>query len=253
MNLVVIPARYGSSRLPGKPLVELAGRPMIQHVYERASQAERVDRVVVATDDDRILECVTGFGGEGVMTSPDHPSGSDRIAEAVRLLSPSRGTSPFRAIINMQGDEPMLDPRILDNLIDALERTGVSCATAVCRIDTTRDLFDTNVVKVVVRHDHTPLYFSRSPIPCLRDLPPDEWPSSAPFLRHIGIYAYQPSALQAFVAAPPSSLERIEQLEQLRMLDLGISMICVPIDYAGHAVDTAEDVMRVEALMSTHL
>jgi len=241
--LALIPARYASTRLPGKPLVEIDGKPMIQHVYERVCRAERADRVVVATDDERIRAVVAGFGGEAVMTSSEHGSGTDRIAAAARTLEPAR------FIINIQGDEPMIDPAVIDTLAEALESTDCECATPIGRITSGRDLFDTNVVKVVVRKDYTPLYFSRSPIPCHRDLEPEEWSSAHPYYRHIGIYAYRPDALEKFVTAAPSPLEICEQLEQLRMLDLGMSLFCVETDYTGHAVDTPEDVMTVEKLI----
>ena len=246
-RVALIPARYAASRLPGKPLVEIAGKAMIQHVYERVRSARQIDRVIVATDDERILDFVRAFGGEVVMTSRDHLSGTDRIAAVVRDLdSPS-------VIINVQGDEPMIDPAILGMLVEALDATDSDCATPITRITETRELFDTNIVKVAVRKDFAPLYFSRSPVPCVRDHPPEEWISHFPFYRHIGVYAYRPASLERFVTAPPSILERSEQLEQLRMLDLGMSMICVEADYEGVAVDTPEDVMRVETLMSGEL
>jgi 3-deoxy-manno-octulosonate cytidylyltransferase (CMP-KDO synthetase) len=242
--LALIPARYASSRLPGKPLVEIAGKAMIQHVYERVSKAERIDRVMVATDDERIHSYVLSFGGEALMTSSQHISGTDRIAAAARELG-SAGI-----IVNVQGDEPMIEPRILDMLVRALEDTDCDCATPVARITAGRELFDTNVVKVVLRRDFSPLYFSRSPVPCVRDQQPENWVDAHPFYRHVGVYAYRQSALEKFVAAPPSSLETAEQLEQLRMLDLGMSILCVETEYIAHSVDTPEDVMRVEALMT---
>jgi 3-deoxy-manno-octulosonate cytidylyltransferase (CMP-KDO synthetase) len=243
-RVALIPARYASTRLPGKPLVEIAGKAMIQHVYERVQSARLIDRVIVATDDERIRDFVRDFGGEVVMTSPDHASGTDRIASVARELG------ALSIVINVQGDEPLIDPSILEMLVEALEATDSDCATPVTRITETRELFDTNIVKVVLRRDFTPLYFSRSPVPCVRDLAPEKWAGSFPFYRHIGVYAYRPSSLDRFVAAPPSTLERCEQLEQLRMLDLGMSMICVETDYGGIAVDTPEDVMRVESIIA---
>ena len=245
--LALIPARYASSRLPGKPLVEIAGKPMIQHVYERVKRAGRIARVIVATDDSRIQQCVEGFGGEVVMTSTSHVSGTDRIAAAARDLG---GDS---IVLNIQGDEPMVDPKMLDMLIGALDQTDAECATPVARITETRELFDPNVVKVVLRQDFAPLYFSRSPIPCVRDHPPEEWTDCAQFYRHVGVYAYRRNALARFVGAMTSPLESCEQLEQLRMLDLGMRLICVEVEYNGHAVDTPEDVMRVESLISSGL
>jgi 3-deoxy-manno-octulosonate cytidylyltransferase (CMP-KDO synthetase) len=241
--LALIPARYASNRLPGKPLVDIAGKPMIQHVYERVRTSAAIDRVVVATDDQRIYDHVVGFGGEAVMTSTDHISGTDRIAAAAEELGDGD------IIVNVQGDEPMIDPAILDTLLHGLKEVECDCATPITRITTVRELFDTNVVKVALRKDFSPLYFSRSPIPWIRDRQPEEWLALHTFYRHIGIYAYRRDALKKFVAATPSPLELVEQLEQLRMLDLGMSMLCVGAEYAGVAVDTPEDVMHVEALM----
>lgn len=241
--LALIPARFASSRLPGKPLVEIAGKPLIQHVYERTIQARRADRVMVATDDQRIMDRVLAFGGEAIMTSTEHTSGTDRIAAAARELGEAD------IIINIQGDEPLIAPQIIDTLVEALEATDCDCATPVGRIDSARDLFDTNIVKVVLRSDFVPLYFSRSPIPCCRDLQPEEWLGAHTFYRHIGIYAYRRSALERFVGASQTALETCEQLEQLRMLDLGMTLFCVETEYVGHAVDTPEDVMKVERVM----
>ena len=243
-RIALIPARYASSRLPGKPLVEIAGKAMIQHVYERVQNARSIDRVVVATDDERIRAFVGAFGGEVVMTSPEHRSGTDRIAEALRSLS------DVGVVVNVQGDEPMIDPTLIEQLIETLEARECDCATPITRIGMSRELFDANIVKVVYRHDTDAMYFSRSPIPALRDYPPDEWLDRTAYYRHIGVYAYRPSALERFVALPPSALERAEQLEQLRMLDAGMRIACVETDYDGIAVDTAEDVMRVEALLA---
>lgn len=242
--LALIPARYASSRLPGKPLVEIAGKAMIQHVYERVARSRMVDRVVVATDDERIREYVTEFGGEAIMTSPEHLSGTDRIAAAARELGGAD------IIVNVQGDEPMIEPVMLDLLLGRLQGTDCDCATLVSRISTIRELFDTNVVKVVLRNDFSPLYFSRSPIPCIRDREPEQWLDAHPFYRHIGVYAYRQLSLEKFITAAPSSLELAEQLEQLRMLSLGMQMLCIETEYTGHAVDTPEDVMHVEMLMT---
>jgi 3-deoxy-manno-octulosonate cytidylyltransferase (CMP-KDO synthetase) len=246
MNAVaVIPARYASTRLPGKPLVEIAGKAMIQHVFERVNMARRISRTIVATDDDRIREFMEPFG-EVVMTSADHISGTDRVAAVARSLS------DVDVVVNVQGDEPLIDPNVIDMLVQALEATDVECATPVARIESTRELFDTNVVKVVLRKDFTPLYFSRSPIPCVRGREPEEWLSCATFYRHVGIYAYRRASLEKFVSAAPPLIESCEQLEQLRMLDFDMPLLCVETDYNGPAVDTPEDVMKVESLLSAH-
>lgn len=240
----IIPARYASSRLPGKPLIELAGRPMILHVCDAVSRASRVDRVVVATDDERIAETVRTGGYEAVMTSPDLPSGSDRIAAAAREINLDG------PILNVQGDEPMIDPAVIDRLVERFETSTADCATPVARIDSMAHLFDPDTPKVVLRDDFTALYFSRTPIPYIRDKAPDEWLAEQTFHRHIGLYLFHPQALERFVFAPPCSFELGEQLEQLRMLNLGMSILCVEVDYHGQAVDSPEDVMRVESMLA---
>jgi 3-deoxy-manno-octulosonate cytidylyltransferase (CMP-KDO synthetase) len=217
---------------------------MIRRVYEQVSRSTGIDRVVVATDDLRIRDHVVEFGGVAVMTADTHISGTDRIAEAAESFPDAE------IIVNVQGDEPMIDPAIVDALVESLHDSRYGCSTPITRIRDSRDLSDTNVVKVALRHDRTPLYFSRSPIPCLRDREPEEWLDIFPFYRHIGIYAYRRDALDRFVAAPPAAIEVCEQLEQLRMLELGIPIYCVETGYEGHAVDTPEDVMRVERLLS---
>lgn len=249
-TLAIIPARFAASRLPGKPLIEIAGKAMIEHVYARTAASDRVDRVVVATDHEEIVACVHSFGGEAVLTSADHASGTDRVAEALASLSTAEEISDADVVLNVQGDEPMFDPQITAALVEALERTSADCATPITRINETRDLFEPNVVKAVLRQDFSPLYFSRQPIPHVRDREPEEWLDCGPFYRHIGVYAYRYAALRAFVEASPSAIEQCEALEQLRMLDLGMRMICVEVDYSGIGVDTAEDVMRVERLLS---
>src|SRR5688500_11821292 len=161
-RVALIPARYASSRLPGKPLVEIAGKAMIQHVYERVQSARGIDRVIVATDDERIYDFVSAFGGEVVMTSADHRSGTDRIAAVARTLT-AVGT-----VVNVQGDEPMIDPSMIELLVQAVEARECDCATPITRIADARELFDANIVKVVHRADMSALYFSRSPIPSVR-------------------------------------------------------------------------------------
>lgn len=245
MNVTaIIPARYASTRLPGKPLIEIAGKPMILHVCRAVSLASRVERVVVATDDERIAETVRSGGFEAVMTSPDLPSGSDRIAAAAKELGIEG------PILNVQGDEPMIDPNVIDRLVERFSESTAECATPVARIETVAHLFDSDTPKVVLRDDATALYFSRTPIPYLRDCAPENWLSEHTFYRHIGLYLYRPEALERFISSSPSLLERGEQLEQLRMLSVGMSILCVEVVYEGQAVDSPEDVMRVEALLS---
>ena len=245
MNVTaIIPARYASTRLPGKPLIELAGKPMILHVCGNVGRAKRVERMIVATDDERIAEVVRSAGCEVSMTSPDLPSGTDRIAATVRELGITG------AVLNVQGDEPMIDPEVIDRLVEDFAPSDADCATPVVKIDSITALFDSDTPKVVMREDRIALYFSRSPLPFFRDLSPEEWLENHTFHRHVGMYLYRSDTLDRFVAAPPSLLEKVEQLEQLRMLGLGMSILWVEVDYQGQAVDSPEDVMRVEGLMT---
>ena len=201
MNIIgVIPARWGSTRLPGKSLVDLCGKPMVQWVVERAMEVKSLSRVIVATDDDRIKDAVEGFGGVAVMTRVDHPSGTDRIAEAVE------GFPDADLVVNLQGDEPLLDPAMVDKLVELMvDDDSWDMGTAATRIAEEMDLSDPSVVKVVWAADHRALYFSRSLIPFVRDddMEVDHW-------RHLGIYVYRAEFLKRMVAAPPCELEKIE-------------------------------------------
>lgn len=246
---VVIPARYASSRLPAKPLLDIGGKPMIRHVWERA-QESGAETVVIATDDPRIVDCAQGFGAEVALTSPDHRSGSDRIAEVVR----QRGWTDESIVVNVQGDEPFLPPALIRQVAEAMAshpRAGV--ATLCAPIQERATLFDPNVVKVVRDREGFAHYFSRAPIPWHRDgfagglstegpLPEGSW------LRHIGLYAYRAGYLQQYVAWPPAPTELAESLEQLRVLWNGgaihVGIACEP---PGHGVDTPEDLERARA------
>lgn len=242
--LAVIPARFASSRFPGKPLVPIAGVSLIERVYRRVCQAKRVHHVLVATDDQQILDHVHAFGGNGVMTSPHHPSGSDRIAEAAERYGVAD------VVVNVQGDEPLVEPALIDMMIAAITPGEFGCVTPVASITNTHDLFNPNVVKVVMRDDGVPLYFSRSPIPYCRGKQPEEWLAEGTWFRHIGLYAYRAEALRQFVSAPPAVIEQLEQLEQLRMMALGIPMACVKTEYASIGVDVPEDVATVEQALA---
>ncbi len=242
MNTIgVIPARYASTRLPGKSLVSIAGKPLVQWVYERARQAKRLDRLVVATDDERIARVVKGFGGEAVMTRVDHPSGTDRIAEAI-------ANTGGDAIINIQGDEPLIDPALIDELAAVI--TGPDdwdMATAVCPIRDPADLCNPAVVKAVWAADGRAMYFSRATIPHVRD--PRDIPLGWQHWRHIGIYAYRRDFIEKMVKAPPCVLELTEKLEQLRALDLGARIKVITTAEAGLGVDTPEDVPKAEVAL----
>lgn len=237
----IIPARWGSTRFPGKSLAVLGGKPVIRHVYERASAARRLDLVIVATDDERIREAVDKFGGRCVMTRGDHPSGTDRIAEA------ASGTDAG-IVINIQGDEPFIESSLIDELAEVMvSEAGWDMGTAAVPIDNAGDLADPSVVKVVWGQDHRAIFFSRSVIPFDRDR---EYSVRSPvYWRHVGIYAYTRTFLQKFVAAPPCLLERIEKLEQLRALYLGARIKVIEAKNVGVGIDTPADLARAEQLM----
>ena len=236
----IIPARMESTRFPGKVLAPIGGKPLIQWVVERVRQAQALDAVLVATDSEEVIEACRGFGANAVLTRADHPSGSDRIAEAA-------ATTDAELVINIQGDEPLIDPELIDALVGRLRADDApKMVTAATPIRTQSDLDDTSVVKVVLAADGTALYFSRATIPHVRD---EDALASGLHLRHLGIYGYQTSALNAFVAAPPSPLEQAEKLEQLRALHLGIRIGVVITESMGPGVDHPEDVFKAEAAL----
>ncbi len=238
----VIPARWGSTRFPGKSLAPICGKPLIAWVIERAQQARRLADVVVATDDERIADVVAGLGARAVMTRPDHPSGTDRIAEAVAAVESD-------AVVNIQGDEPLIQPALIDQLADAVTDGGAwDMATAVTPIDREQDIASPSVVKCVSAEDGAALYFSRSPIPHIRD---DDTVLDGPvYWRHLGIYAYTRSFLERLVQAPQCVLEEAEKLEQLRALYIGGRMRVIKTQDTGIGVDTPEDVPYVESLLN---
>ena len=239
----LIPARYASTRFPGKPLHLIAGKPLIQHVVERCQKAKSLSEVIVATDDTRIWEVVQNFC-RVEMTRPDHPSGSDRIAEVVQ-----RGD--YGAVINIQGDEPLIDPAVIDAVADAL--AGAEMSTAATRLRHAGEYENPNVVKVVVNAAGHALYFSRRTIPYVRAAASgsvSEQLAAFPFLKHLGIYGYRRATLLRLVGFPVSPLERAEQLEQLRALDHGIAIAVVTVDYDSVGVDVPADALRVESLLN---
>jgi 3-deoxy-manno-octulosonate cytidylyltransferase (CMP-KDO synthetase) len=240
--LGIIPARYASTRFPGKPLHPIAGKPLIQHVVERCKRARSLSEVIVATDDARIRDVVRRFC-RVEMTRPDHPSGSDRIAEvAVRCACD--------AVVNIQGDEPLIDPGVIDAVVAALADHEMSTAATI--IKAPAECNDPNVVKVVVNSAGQALYFSRRTIPYLRDAASGsiaEQLAAFPFLKHLGVYGYRRETLLRLVNYPVSPLEAAEKLEQLRALENGIAIAVVKVDYDSVGVDIQEDVARVEALL----
>ncbi len=238
----ILPARWGSSRFPGKPLHLIAGKPLIQHVWERCSQCCRLDDLLIATDDERILAAAEAFGAHAVMTSPEHPTGTDRIAEAIRSLPNTTH------VVNIQGDEPLIDPELIDELAATIaNEPELDMATAANPIDPADPIVhDPNVVKVVTALDGRALYFSRSPLPFFRN-PVD----GLSILRHKGIYAYRRSFLESFVNWPPSPLELAESLEQLRALENGASIKVLTTSDTSPGVDTPEQARAVERLLSS--
>ncbi|MBF0308261.1 MAG: 3-deoxy-manno-octulosonate cytidylyltransferase [Magnetococcales bacterium] len=243
---VVIPARFSSTRLPGKPLAEIGGRAMICHVYDRAVAAG-VGEVVVATDDSRIRQVVEAGGGRVVMTRHDHPSGTDRVAEAARSL-------PVDVVVNVQGDEPFLDPEMVRRVVEPFAQ-GAVMATLAHPLQSWSEFLDPNVVKVVCNRRGEALYFSRAPVPFPRDLLSGSGsvaavPAAAPegVLRHIGIYAYRADFLQTLASLSPTALERVEKLEQLRVLEHGHPIRVVPVSKALPGVDTPDDLERARNL-----
>ncbi len=239
----IIPARYGSTRFPGKPLALISGQPLIRHVVERCQQARSLSEVIVATDDTRIWEVAQNFC-RAEMTSPDHPSGSDRIAEVAERCA-------CDAVVNIQGDEPLIDPIVIDAVAEALVRAPMS--TAATAITDPGEYASPNVVKVVATAAGQALYFSRRTIPYLREAAaasPDEQLAAFPFLKHLGIYGYRRETLLRLVKFPVSPLERAEKLEQLRALENGIPIAVVKVDYDSVSVDVPADVRRVERLLS---
>ncbi len=235
----VIPARWASSRFPGKPLFPLCGKPLLQHVFERASQCQKLSAIVVATDDERIREAAEGFGATVAMTSPEHPTGTDRIAEAAAQFPQASH------LINIQGDEPLIEPALIDQLADLLARdAGIDLITAASPITEAAQLHDPNIVKVVLNEAKDALYFSRAPIPYPRD------EAAAQPLRHIGLYGYRADFLRNFVTWPPAPLELAESLEQLRALHHGARIQVVLTDHEAIGLDTPEQVSLLEHLLS---
>lgn len=238
--IVVIPARYASARFPGKPLAPIAGRPMIQHVFERAKRAKGASRVVIATDDERIAAAVKNFGGEAVMTRADHRSGTDRVAEVAAHIH-------GEIYLNLQGDWPLVDPSAIEGVIEALQADdSVSIATSCVPISRPAEIMDPNIVKVAMDFDENALYFSRAPIPWVREA---KAPVSAQHFKHIGLYGFRREALLEFPTLPPGELERLEQLEQLRWLENGYKIRVVECAHETASVDAPADVARIEELL----
>jgi 3-deoxy-manno-octulosonate cytidylyltransferase (CMP-KDO synthetase) len=235
--LAVIPARYASTRFPGKPLVSIGDKPMIQHVWERVTQVSSIKRAVIATDDDRIADVAKSFNAEVRMTSPHHPSGTDRMWEVAQNLP------EYDWVLNVQGDEPFINPRHLEQVIAAIQaHPQADIITLVTPLTDSKEWQNPNSVKAVLAQNSRALYFSRASVPYHRDQP--DTPEHV--FRHIGLYLYRRAALEKFTQLPPSPLENIEKLEQLRALEAGMSIFTVVVDAAPVGIDTPEDLVRIQ-------
>lgn len=240
--LGVIPARYGSSRFPGKPLANIMGNPMIQRVYEQAKKCILLDELIVATDDDRIASCIRAFGGNVMMTPETLKSGTERCNVVVQNLA---GGSEFDVVINVQGDEPFIDPQQISQLAGCFLSEQVLIGTLVKRITRKDDLTNPNVVKVVFGKNNQALYFSRHSIPYNRKNEPAEWMNGTNYFKHIGIYGYRTDVLKKITSLPVSALEEAESLEQLRWLENGYPIHIRETDYESIAIDTPADLLKI--------
>jgi 3-deoxy-manno-octulosonate cytidylyltransferase (CMP-KDO synthetase) len=244
MILGIIPARYASTRFPGKPLIDIQGKSMIQRVYEQAKKSGELAKVIVATDDQRIFDHVKNFGGEAVITKPGHPSGTDRCYEA---LKKTKGN--FKYVINIQGDEPFIDPSQVDLLAGLLRDGKTELATLMIPVDSYEVLFDMGEVKIVMNSKMEALYFSRTVIPCLKGIDKKEWHLNFQYYRHVGMYAYRSDVLEKLTKLEPSSLEKAESLEQLRWLENGFKIKLGITTHDSHCIDRPEDVDKVLKMM----
>jgi len=239
MNILgIIPARYASTRFPGKPLVDIAGKSMIQRVYEQSKKCVHLAEVILATDDERIYKHVHDFGGSAIITSPNHQSGTDRCAE-VALQHPQ-----YDVIINIQGDEPFIDPEQISKLAFCFKDAGTQIATLVKKIGANEELFNINSPKVVINKLSEAVYFSRSPLPHIRGQEPENWLNHFTYFKHIGIYGYRADVLQQITKLPVSSLEKAESLEQLRWIENGYRIKVAETELETFAVDTPDDLEK---------
>ena len=239
----IIPARYASTRFPGKPLALINGISMIERVYRQASACKELTAVVVATDDQHIFDHVIGFGGWVVMTSASHRSGTDRLGETIRILA-EKGNS-FEIAVNIQGDEPFIQPLQISRVIRLFRNPEIEITTLIKKIEPGSDLFNSNVVKVVTDARGRALLFSRSPIPHFRGLPEDQWASDYPYYKHIGIYAYRTGTLEKLVQLGPAPLEETESLEQLRWLWNGYQIFTEVTEFETTGIDTPDDLLKL--------
>jgi 3-deoxy-manno-octulosonate cytidylyltransferase (CMP-KDO synthetase) len=243
----IIPARFASSRFPGKPLALIGDKPMIQRVYEQASKL--LELVYVATDDERILNCVNSFGGRSVMTSSDHLSGTDRCAEAITLISAETGKK-IDIVINIQGDEPFIRPEQLALLMDCFNSEEVKLATLIRKAETDEDIFNPNQPKVIVNASGDAIYFSRSVVPFVRDADQNIWTTKHTFYKHIGLYAYRTETLEIITKLPRSPLEIAESLEQNRWIENGYRIRTAITEWESIGIDTPEDLEKAKLILN---
>jgi len=236
----IIPARYASSRFPGKPLADIGGKSMVQRVYEQVSGSKSLGTIVVATDDERIASHVESFGGKAVMTGAHHPSGTDRCFDALQQLGPG-----YKYVINIQGDEPFIDPAQIDELAAVLADGTIEIATQMIPVANHEELFDRGEVKIVLNTQMEALYFSRMVVPFIKGIDEKEWHLHHKYFRHVGMYAYRTDILERLTELSVSSLEQAESLEQLRWLENGYKIKCVPTTYDSHCVDSPGDIEKV--------
>jgi 3-deoxy-manno-octulosonate cytidylyltransferase (CMP-KDO synthetase) len=239
-TIAIIPARYASTRFPGKPLVEINGKTMIERVYQQAKMVSELAEVIVATDDERIFNAVKSFGGNVIMTLDSHQSGTDRCAEVIGKL-----TSEFDVVINIQGDEPFIKPEQIKELIACFNDTATEIATLKKKIEDLETIHNPNVVKVVCNTNGFALYFSRNPIPFVRNADKNEWLAKADFYKHIGIYGYKTDVLLKCTQLPVSFLEKTESLEQLRWLENGYKIKVAETTFESIGIDTPEDLEKI--------
>jgi 3-deoxy-manno-octulosonate cytidylyltransferase (CMP-KDO synthetase) len=244
MILGIIPARYASTRFPGKPLIDILGKSMIRRVYEQAVKSTFLEKVIIATDDERIAQHVSTFGAEVVMTAMHHPSGTDRCWDALQQAG-----GHYQYVINIQGDEPFIETAQIDELAMALQDGHVELATQMIPVNSHDMLFDKGEVKIVLNDKNEALYFSRNVIPFIKGVDEKEWHLHHTYYRHVGMYAYRKDVLEQITQLPVSALEKAESLEQLRWLENGFRIKCVPTRYESHCIDTPADVDKVLGLM----
>lgn len=242
--IVAIPARLKSTRFPRKVLADLCGKPMLWHVYQGASQSKFTKEIWIISDSEEVLDAAATWGANVALTSEDCPSGTDRIASVMDQLQAD-------IVVNVQGDEPLITGHVVDSVIQALESDSADVATPVYRLNNLEELNDSNIVKVARASDGSAVYFSRGPVPFLRDVPKEQWMATAPFWGHVGLYAYRRDVLEGFAGLPQGNLEDLEKLEQLRLLEAGKRFIAVELGYRPQAVDVPEDLQRVETIMRT--